>query len=340
MARDHAPPAARKLVGAWLERDVLATGSALADSWPMIKIGLVGLAVAAHAGCGAAPPVWYAGGGTNWTVPLVDAKRNAELVVAATIHGAGPFYFLLDPDAPRSVIDDRVAGRLDLYTDNRWVRVANQRDVTVPRKWYEVLDLEAGDLRVRNLKMLSAPAGSLDRDDLPIAGILGADLLSRTIVIEVDRDAGVARLALTGHARIPEAAVAIRGKLHYGALYVQVPINGGRPVTLQVRLGLRSSTLTTAAMGELGLPTVEARAVLVDETGTRETVHIGAIAESIGLGALAVRDAVFLSHVDKRARDDFPHDGFLGQNVLALYRVVVDRDHEVIWLAPRSRPLD
>jgi len=301
----------------------------------MIKIGLIAVVLLGQVACGAAPPVWYQGDRSSWTLPLVDAKRYAEPIVPVTIHGAGPYYFLLDPDAPRSVIDDRVARRLDLYTNNRWVRVPDQRDVTVPRKLYEVPILEAGDLRVRNVKMLNAPPGSLDRDNLPIAGILGSDLLSSTIVVELDRDAGVARLSLTGHERIPAGAVALRGKVHYGAFYVRVPINGGRAVTLQVRLGIRTSTLTSAAMAELHLPTISARAVMVDETGMRETVHVGAVARSVQLAGLDLHDVVFLEHVDRRYRIDYPYDGFLGQNILGRYDVVVDRDKQVLWLAPR-----
>lgn len=301
----------------------------------MMKFTVPALALTALTACGAAPPVWYQGHGTNWTVPLVDAGRNSAPTVPMSIHGVGPYFFLLDPSAPRSFIDDGVARHLDLYTNNRWVRVPNMHDTTVPRKFYEVLDLQSGDLRIRNVKMLSAPAGSLDRDGRPVAGILGADLLSRTIVIDVDRDAGLAHLSLTGHERIPAGAVALRGKLHYGDLYVQVPVNGGADVTLQVRLGVQSSTLTTSAMSRLRLPTVSARAVMVDETGTRETVHIGAVAGSIRLAGLELQNVVFLDHVDRRGRDDYPYDGFLGENVLSRYRVVVDRDKQVVWLAPR-----
>ena len=301
---------------------------------------LGGLALQLLACGAAAPPVWYEGDQTNWTLPIVEAEAP-ELVVSATIHGQGPYLFLLDPDSSWSAIDSAVAEELGLFSNNKWLRVVNQKDTSLPRKAYEVMSVQSGDLRFRNVRMLGVPAGSLDVGGKAVAGLLGANILSRTIVINADRDAGVVRLALTGNASLPSDAIPVKGKLHHGALYVPVRLNENREVVLRVVLASRHSTLRREVARDLHLPAVSTREVIVDNTGTPQTVADGTRAGLLQVDGFAMRDVVFLDHAEKRSdiygnrAGGYPFDGFLGQNVLSRFNVVVDRDHATLWIAPR-----
>jgi hypothetical protein len=286
------------------------------------------------ASCGASPPRWYETDDTHWTVRLIEPDAP-ELIVEATVHDRGPYRFVLDPNAPRSVIDDGVARQLGLYSNNQYVRVVNQNDVTVPRKLYEVLALDVGDLHVRNVTMLNAPAGSLHAAGRVVHGVLGSDLLSRTIIVRADRDAGLVHLALTGHAELPAQAVAVKGWLHVGSLYVPATLPNGRTVTLQVRMASSVSTLRDSVLADAGLPGFTGAATEVDSTGTAVRLQPGGVA-TVGLDGIQVEGVEFYRHVDKRERDDFAYDGILGADLLSRYHTVIDRDHETVWLAPRT----
>jgi len=286
------------------------------------------------AACGAAPPLGYTGDRTQWTVPLVRPEQR-ELVVSATVQGKGPYLFVIDPDAVRSVIDDGVARQLNLYSDNHYVRVVNQNDVTMPRKFYEVLKLDAGDLHIRNVKMLNAPAGSLVAGGMKVQGILGSDLVSRTIVVGVDRDAGVVKLALTGHQQVPSDSARVEGWLYHGSFYVPMRV-GDRTLTMQVRLASSVSTIRDRALEGLALRAMPAEVAQVDETGTVARLRAAGVAEQVTIDGITLHDVPFFHNADAREDLEFDYDGILGQDILSRFDVTLDRDAKVLYLAPRS----
>ena len=283
------------------------------------------LAVAGLAGmcsCAAAPPLWYdTGDAVSWEIPLVAPLDGAPLIVPATIHGKGPYLFALEPDQPVSIIDRGVAQRLQLFSRNdSWIRLRTRDDQYVRRRPYEVLDFKAGELSVRNVLMYSARAGTLRFRDVPLAGVLGADLLSRTIVIDVDRDRGVVRLTLTGHQLNPARAHRVAGRVHRSGIPVRkvvVPVTienarGKSDFELAVDLGAQSTSIWTKH-----LPDQRAR---------------------LDVGGARVDGVALAPFADRRVEQD-DIDGLLGQDVLARYRVVVDQDKRVLWLGPRSPDL-
>ena len=292
------------------------------------------------ASCGAATPVWYEADGdkTTWTLPLVDPLGNGELVVPAFVNNKGPFLFVIDPDAARTTIDRGVAERLDLYP-KQYVRLVNQRDKTVPRRVFEVLDFRAGELHAKNMDVIAAPAGTLAAHGRKVHGIIGSELLSRTIVIQVDRDAGVVRLSLTGHAKTPAGAESVRAPLHRGTLRVAANVQGKRDVDLIVHLARRTSALRRGIMDDLGLAVQPTREEIIDDTGDHVFANARAEVSPVAFNGIRVERAAFVNYVDKRERDDITYHGVLGQNILSRYQVVVDRDKQRLWLAPRALDL-
>lgn len=284
-------------------------------------------------GCRAAsPPVYVSGDQTTWTIPLVDPESPA-LVVEATVHGKGPYRFLLDPDSVASVIDDGVARDLNLYSSQHYFRVVNQNDTSVPRKLYEVLSLEAGELHISNKPMVNAPAGSLRAGGKVLHGILGGDILTRTMVVHIDRDRGVVQLALTGKQQIPANALAIRATLHDGTLYVPVKIQGDGEVLMQVRLGSAVSALDAGVLANVRARRFDKVAIGVDETGAAAQLN-GGVVTGLELDGFAIPDVQLYRQADRRL--EYPYAGFIGADALKRYDVVVDRDEMVLWLAPRA----
>jgi GNAT superfamily N-acetyltransferase len=297
-------------------------------------------AIALQLGCGASTPVWYERepGKTLWTLPLIDPLADAELLVPVHVQDHGPYVFLLDPQAPTTVIDRAVAEDLRLYRKH-YVRALNQRDKTVPSRVYEVLSLRSGELRVRNLDVISAPPGTLHAAGRRIDGVIGADLLSRTIVIDVDRDAGVVALVLTGHERIPEGASRVSAALHRGTLRVTGATGSRRSLNLIVELARRTTSLRRGILEGLGAELSPAEEEVFDYTGDRIVVSGRARLDDIALGRVGVGPAEVIPYEDRRGRNDIEYHGVVGQNVLSRYRLVVDRDHQRLWLAPRAATL-
>ena len=69
------------------------------------------------AACGSSTPVWYEAkpGTKTWTLPLVNPLDNAELIVPVFLNERGPFKFILDPEAPATIVDRGVAERVGLF---------------------------------------------------------------------------------------------------------------------------------------------------------------------------------------------------------------------------------
>jgi hypothetical protein len=291
-------------------------------------------------GCGATTPLWYERNGeTSWTLPMLRPLENREVIVPVFINGQGPYEFMLDPLSPVTVLDRGVAQALGLYSRG-YVRMLTQRDTTQPRMMYEMMSLRAGDLTISNMAVASAPSGALRAGDRPIHGIMGADLLSRTIVIDVDRDAGVVRLSLTGTKEFPADAVELPVGLHRGILRIGAAVNGAPAGELIVTLARQTTSLHPDRIESLGLTLGPGVEHVVDETGDESRVE-GRVADqsmTIG-GSVQVAGVDLIPYLDRRGRHDVDYDGVVGQNVWSRFRTIVDHDHKRVYLAPRDGAL-
>ena len=193
--------------------------------------------------------------GDRWSLPLVDPLGSHELTVPVLIDGKGPYPFVLAPNASRSIIDDGVAEALGLHTDNRWWPVLTQSDHDTLVRVFEVTSLESGTLRARQLRMFGARAGSLSVNGRPVAGLLGNDVLTTSLVTDVDRDHGVVRLAVAGHEAPPPPARAVDAEHVYDRLLVPATVDDR-----DVRLALDPHTATCEEANGVQI-------VHVDETG-------------------------------------------------------------------------
>jgi hypothetical protein len=248
------------------------------------------------------------------------------------VHGRGPYLFLVAPNSVSSAIDARLADELGLWVRPEWRSAIDQNDREVRFQVAEVLSLQIGDLSIRHTRMRTVPAGSLRFRGQPVAGVIGGDLLSSTITLDVDRDAGVVTLALTGHERPPAGAVAVEGRVYDGLLKIPVAVEGDA-LEMVVDPGARRSGIWPRVAARLELAFAGSEEV-IDEYGSTADVSLGARAARLqldGLRAVARFGAYWV-----RSFRETSHDGALGQDFLAAYRVLFDRDHARLWLAPRA----
>jgi hypothetical protein len=290
----------------------------------------------ALAACVVGGPVSYSSG-VRWTLPMVAPLEDREVAVLATLDGHGPYLFLVDPDSEITVVDQGVAESLGLYWSG-YARVLTQEDHTVPRRVYELQSWRSGDLEIRNSVATSVPAGSLSFRGQPVAGILG--MVSPIIVIDVDRDRGVVKLAVAGNEAVPPGSTAVDGHVRFNHLIVPVEVADStrRELALQVSLGVATSALWPDLLDDLP-PSGARPALLVDAAGTRRApdadVAAPLVALSCDLRASWVRFVDLVEPTTRRIR----HDGQLGENVLARWHVTMDRNRGRLWVAPRDADL-
>ncbi|MGW0826608.1 aspartyl protease family protein [Streptomyces sp. NPDC002845] len=127
-------------------------------------------------------------------IPLTVVERGGQTIVLApvSIHGEGPYTFVLDTGASSSVVDDDLARELDLPRTGKRQPISGViGEDTVPvvsvREWkVGDISLDATDTTVVDLDSLHG--------DRPIEGLLGSDVLSDFGQITVDYEKETLRL--------------------------------------------------------------------------------------------------------------------------------------------------
>jgi predicted aspartyl protease len=103
-------------------------------------------------------------------------SAEGDIVVAATVQGAGPFRFLLDTGSSRSAVSAEVAARLKLRT------IAQTTILTAAgeglRPLAQLNGLSIGPASPAMVLAMVAPANELARS-VPVDGIIGQDVLAR-----------------------------------------------------------------------------------------------------------------------------------------------------------------
>jgi clan AA aspartic protease (TIGR02281 family) len=218
------------------------------------------------------------------TLPLTLADRHAYVTVQ--IEGAD-VRMLVDTGAAVTALDRTTADRLGLHRDARSKRTA-VIGIGGPARAADVLiagSLDIGGLHLAHIPLASIDIGAGQPPAARIAGILGADILSR---YDLDLDPARGRLVL--HA----AASCANGLPDWSEPYQAVPLTpvrgsslmlapvaiDGRPMAALVDTGATQSVLFAPALRRLGNDAV---ARPTDRTG-------------YGLGAVAGRRIAAVMH--------------------------------------------
>ena len=207
----------------------------------------------------------------------------------------------------------------------------------MPVRSFEVLAMASGDLHLRNVDLIGVRHDSLRREGRPIAGLIGADLLSNSLVVDVDRDAGVVRLRVAG-TRPPRVAPGggdVQATTYVGGDLVVPVLLDGHTVRLALRMAAPRTAVWPQLLGPLAPASAPTREVVVDDTGTAATVDVAHVARTVRVDGVTVRDLPIATFDNQRYR--YPvYDGVLGEDILSRYHVVVDKHHGVVELAPRA----
>ncbi len=320
---------------------------------PRTPLLLLMAALATAMGCVVGAPHGFSSG-KHWTFPLVGPLEDGVLLTPVKINGNGPYLFLIDPDSPRSSVDNAIVSENQLYSGFGREQL-DENDHSQQVRLAEVKTLEVGTLTVSKRQVRVHKVGTFWVGGRRVRGVLGRDVIADSLIFAIDRDRGIGHLATQGNFAAPADATVIkyrdftcadcgrRGEATPGLesdivtrRLVEARVNETHKVTVHLDLGGRTSMLWPAKLKAFKMPRLDVKATLTDELGSTRKVKFGSIAAKVKVGPLEASGLLILPFGDKRWRE-VDLDGTVGQNFLADYHVTVNWHKKRFWLAKRDR---
>jgi predicted aspartyl protease len=210
-----------------------------------------------------------------------------RLTVEVTVEGRGPFRFLVDTGANRSVVSHQLASRLSL-PPGRSVRM---HSVTGPsqQRTARISGMRVAD---RALPEISAPL--LDAQHVRADGIIGTDLL-RSSLVHFDFKANLLSIGAPGSKRAPadedQETIVVTGKRRDGRLIVTEAEADGQRLTVVLDTGSEVTIGNEAlrrALARRGNLVDDRRIELASVTGERLPASL-MVLDKLELGGLALQ---------------------------------------------------
>jgi predicted aspartyl protease len=274
------------------------------------------------------------------TTPLADDLAFAELdqrmTVPVQIAGAGPYRFIIDTGAQRSVISRQLARRLNLPVGRR-VRLTAMTGTSI----VDTVIIPSLSVSTLGGERIEAPA--LDGANIGALGLLGIDTLQgHRLVIDFDATRmSVAPSERRTHAvRAQPGEIVIQARSLFGQLVVTNATLNGRRVRVVLDTGTSLSLGNRALQRMLSRRGKQAQAEMVSVLGDTLTADYATVREmKLGLATISGLPIAFADAALFRAfgLDDKPAL-FLGMDALKLFRRVdVDfANRELRLLLPRD----
>jgi hypothetical protein len=279
----------------------------------------------------------------RWWFPLVGPLEGGLLLTPVMLNTHGPFLFLLDPDAPISIVDAEVVKLASLRPIAGPERL-DETDTQRRRAYAELVGLEVGTLIVERREAMVVPRNTYDQIGRRIHGVLGRDVIADSLVFGFDRDRGLGHLVVEKSFQVPAGAAAIP----YSVLEPRIPnakvlpvprrlvsaVIGGEKLPLHVDLGDSTSQLREALWDRAKLVAHEVQSSAVDEVGMPRAVTKGSAAAPVTVGMIAGQ-AAFIPYADRRWEEQ-DIAGTLGLGFFAGYTVWASWNGKVLHLASRT----
>ena len=266
---------------------------------------------------------------------VASQDLSTRLTIQVMVNGQGPYPFVVDTGANRSVISRELSAMLKLpqglpITVDDALGTATVASVTIDR-----LDFGSREIRGINAPELAAA-------DLGADGLLGIDSLRGQHVLMDFR----ARKFLIGPAseEIDDfaASTVVVGRRRFGQLVLMDAESQSRPIFVILDSGAQN-TIGNSALHRLmtfgaGHPSKLPLGTLISVTGNRTTAELDQMPE-IKLGGVTIRNAP-IAYADLHTFTQFHLDDepalLLGMDILHLFRrVSVDfRRHEAVFVTP------
>ncbi len=196
---------------------------------------------------------WLPASAEEPTPPLLFDSRTrtdriGRLLVPVTINGQGPFRFVLDTGANRSVLTPQLAAHLGLSvsTNSRVTMTGVTGSASVPTVLVD--QLKVGDVELRHAQL---PVAASLSDDT--SGTLGVDALADTRVL-LDFATGRIQIRKAHREALRDGFSRIRGQCRFERLLIVRASVGRTPVAAVVDTGSQFTLGNRALRVKLGFP--------------------------------------------------------------------------------------
>ncbi len=307
-------------------------------------------AIAFLTACTSGAPPGFSGGvsGDRWTMPLVGPLEDGQLITAVTINTHGPYLFLIDPDAPISLVDASIVKALELRTFTGPKRL-DESDTQQTRLYAEMTGLEIGSLIVERRDAIIVRTSMFDTVGRRVVGVLGRDVFADSVAWGFDRDNGLIYMITQKLFTPPPNAQA----MPYAELpsrvtnaqtvppprrLVDTTINGEK-VPMHIDLGAPASQLRDSLWERMKLVPREIKSIALDEVGEGRLItkasEPAAVTLPTGAGTITNDRIPFIPYGDKR----WPSEeiaGAVGLGFFASYDVWQSWHTKTYYVVPRQ----
>lgn len=266
---------------------------------------------------------------------VVEASKdyNQRLTVPVEISAKGPYRFLIDTGAERTVLSRGVAAQLGLSPVRQAMLVSVAGSQAV-----DIVDVDEINLGRRSFYGLSAPL--LDAANIGADGIIGLDSLQgQRVLLDFDHD----RMAIGDSADLGGNygyEIVVRARRKSGQLIMTDALIDGVRTSVIIDTGAETSIGNTALQQALTKRRQQDQTQLVSVTGQQITADVG-FARTLELGGITLTNTV-IAFADA---PPFARLGFakrpallLGMNQLRLFhRVAIDfESRKILFDLPDS----
>ncbi|TPG16725.1 hypothetical protein EAH87_13845 [Sphingomonas koreensis] len=262
----------------------------------------------------------------------------ARMTVPVSIAGRGPYAFVVDTGAERTVVSHDLAGLLGL-SNGRRVRVTAMTNAAM------VDTVVVSSLHLGKTATAAIESPALDQGNLGAPGMLGIDALqNHAVSIDFDRQEMVVRPSRRRFREAPRAnEIIVTAKSKFGQLIVTDAYYHGHRISVVIDTGTAITIANPAFLRMLGKPPKSLGTVSMVSALGRLLV-----ADSIEVDHLQIGDVGF-NHVPLAVADAEPFKRFdltdqpallLGMDTLRLFRhVQIDFANREIRFSLPSSPL-
>src|SRR5512138_849016 len=115
----------------------------------------------ALAACKTGPGGTSGGSEDRWEFALVGPLEDGLLLTAVSVNTAGPYVFIIDPDANTSVVDADVIKEGRIRTTEGSPRL-DETNVLQPRIYADLVNVEIGSLVIERRNVMVVRSGTFD----------------------------------------------------------------------------------------------------------------------------------------------------------------------------------
>jgi hypothetical protein len=152
----------------------MRAGAMRAGAMRVVAAVAAGALALAGGACTAGAPPGFSGGyrGDRWAFPLVGPLEDGLLITPVTINTHGPYLFLIDPDAPVSIVDGELVKLAELRPVPGPPRL-DETDTQRTRGYAELLGVEVGSLIVERREAMVVARHTFDAGGRRVHGVGG-----------------------------------------------------------------------------------------------------------------------------------------------------------------------